>query len=216
MVEQELQQALDTLASGDIWAQIKAVHQLGRSGDARAVTAVLDFLTDRDCYHSEVQRMAAEGFVEGAPGTVELLIERYLAAPSTPAAWACANALGVLGSRQGALRDARIVPVLLEGLAAAASLGSVASLSAVSALRECARAAPVPEAVPWLWRLLEKASEEKEPYDGCLRKAIQLLWIAEGSAILPRLSGLRSTVGEDHPLALEIEWFLEKPGTTAI
>jgi hypothetical protein len=120
--------------------------------------------------------------------------------------------LGEVAYRQGSARDPRIVPALLKALAAYLPFGTRTASTAVAALRECVRAAPLPEAEAAVLEVLSLAEREEDPYSWALENALEVLYASQGKRLLPELKKRLRTLPSDHKLTLTIEDFCEEKG----
>lgn len=212
MDDRERQTLIERMRHPDLGERIEAAWELARSADPAAVAAALEVLERPDSHHPEVVSNVIDGLVVGAPATLTQVLAYLEQTPLSPGGQDCAYALGEVAYRQGGAPDPRIVPALLKALAAALPLGTRAASAAVAALRECARATPLPEAEEAMLAVLASAEQETDPYSWALENALEVLYAGRGESLLPELKTRLQTLPPEHKLALTIEDFLDEKG----
>jgi hypothetical protein len=168
----------------------------------------LEVLESPERYHPEVINQVIDGLVMGAPATLSPVLAHLEQSPSSPGGQTCAYVLGEVAYKQGVDRDPRILPALLQTLSAILSEGTQATSTLVAAVRECARAAAVPEAEAALEAVLKRAEQEEEPYLWTIENALEVLYLITGDGILSRLRVWLQTLPPNHPLTSAIQEFL--------
>jgi len=207
--DEEIQRLIEGLESVEPVGQTRAFYDLAHSGNARAFDFLMGALGEPVRWFGK-EPDVVRGLVDGAPATIALVASHYLASPTGRERTLCEYVLGEIAYRSKAMRDPRIDAALLAGLEQTIDQGTDATSRTVEALRECARAKPVEGAAPLLWRVLERSCAEAHPNPWCLRMALLALQEAEGNALPPRLSQLRSGMAPDHPLGALIEEFFPR------
>jgi hypothetical protein len=203
---------IERMRHSDLGERIEAAWTLARSADPAAVAATLEVLEQPDGSHPEVVSNVIDGLVAGAPATLTQVLAYLEQTPFSPGGKDCAYVLGEGAYRQGSARDPRIVPALLNALALNLPLGTRAASAAVAALRECARATPLPEAKAAMLELLSLAESEGDSYSWALENALEVLYANQGEKLLQQLKTRLQTLPPDHKLAQTIEDFLDQKG----
>jgi hypothetical protein len=143
-----------------------------------------------------VSRGASDGFIDGAPETIPVLIHELKSHSKGAVVRVCAYALGEISYNQGAERDEQIPAALVEALQQLPAPDSKSASPFVAALRECARGKPVPAATPILKKVLDNIAGEKEIYLFCLDNVLETLYLNEGRIFLDELTARLRAVGQ--------------------
>jgi len=212
MDSRERQMQIERMRHSDLGERIEAAWTLAQSADPEAVAATLEALDQPDSYHPEVISNVIDGLIAGAPATLTQVLVHLEQTPLSPGGRDCAYVLGEVAYRQGSARDPRIVPALLKALDAYLPFGTRAASTAVAALRECARSAPLPGAEEAMLAVLSLAEREEDPYSWALENALEALYANRGERLLPELKTRLQTLPPEHKLALAIEDFLHEKG----
>jgi hypothetical protein len=195
----ERQKLIRAITGADVDQRGDAAYGLAASrdrGDVEALLGVLKTSSDR-----HVQQLVIEALVENAPTTLESVLICLTDDPPSQAGQNCAYIVGEIAFRQGAQRDPRIVPALIEAIRAALPAGTWAVSSAVAALRECARTGPIPEANDLLLQVIAAAGHEPEPYVFAVRNSAEILLINNGDTMRHRLRESLEDMSPDNPAA---------------
>jgi hypothetical protein len=203
---------IERMKHAGVWEQIEAAWTLAKSADPEALVATLEVLEQPESYHSEVISNVIDGLITGAPATLTQVLAYLEQTPLSPGGDDCAYVLGEVAYRQGSARDPRIVPALLNALAASLPLGTRAASTVVAALRECARSSPLPDAEEAMLAALSLAEKEEDPYPWTLENALEVLYANHGERLGAKLKTRLQTLPREHKLALTIEDFLDEKG----
>ena len=212
MESRERQMQIERMKHSDLGEQIEAAWTLAQSADPAAVAATLEVLEQADVYHPEVVSNVLDGLVAGAPATLTQVLAYLEQSPLSSGGNDCAYVLGEVAYRQGSARDPRIVPALLKAIAVYLPLGTRAVSTAIAALRECARAAPLPEVEEAALAVLSLAEREEGPYSWAVENALEVLFSNHGKNLFPMLKKRLQTLPPEHMLALTIKDFLNERG----
>lgn len=195
----ERQKLVKAITGADVDQRGDAAYQLAASQDRADVEALLGVLKTSSDRH--IQQVVIEALVENAPSTLESVLTCLTEDPRSQVGQNCAYIVGEIAFRQGAQRDPRIVPTLIEAVRAALPGGTWAVSGAVAALRECARTGPIPEANDVLLEMIAAAGHEPEPYVFAVRNAAEILLINNGDAMRRRLRESLEDMSPDNPAA---------------
>ena len=210
MAAEFVQAHLYRIEHGGAREQIDAASQLARSEYPEAIIAAVNLLDLPERYPRRVIDEIADGLIEGAPATITEVIAKLDNSPLLPSGNVCAYILGEIAYRQGKLRDKRILPALIRAVGATINVGTAEASYSVSAIRECARAGPVPEATPFMEEVLAKASGELDPYLWTIDNSLWVLYINEGEELLHRLPGYTRRLRPRHGLLQAILEFMSE------
>jgi hypothetical protein len=190
---------LARLKTGSSDEREEAAYMIAKSGPAELLQQLWRVLEGDGPQAPSLTRGAADGFIDGMPGTIPVLIEQLAHQRPGLLAQTCAFALGEIAYRQGTARDERIAAALVDALRRLPSPDSRSASPFVAALREYARAGPVPAASAILKAILGHAAGEDNPDLFCLDNVTELLYINEGVLFVDearsRLQALASETG---------------------
>jgi HEAT repeat protein len=198
---------LAQLTTGSPGEREQAAYAIAKSGAPELLQQLWRTLDDEGHEIPSLARGAADGFIDGMPGTISVLIEQLEKPRAGLTAQTCAYALGEIAYRQGAGRDERIATALIEILRRLPPDSRSVS-PFVAALREYARAGPVPAANRILRAILERSAGEEEPDLFCLDNVTELRYINEGSSFVDEARARLQTLKSDTGLAEVLGKFL--------
>jgi hypothetical protein len=139
---------------------------------------------------------AAQGLIDGAPRSIEILVRQLETQQAKVIVQICAYALGEIAYLQEADRDERIPRALIAALQELPAPNSWSAAPFTGALRECARAGPVEAATPPLKSLLDSIAGEEDPFLFSLDNVMETLFINEDGAFLDEIATrLRRSIG---------------------
>jgi hypothetical protein len=190
----------------------EAAYRLAGSGNAVDVAAALALLAAGDTW---VRAGVRDGLAEREPPVLAPVIDLLRRTPLDEPGRDCAHVLGEIAYRQGRRRDPRIVGALLEAAGTALPHGTRTASAALGALRECARAGPLPEAESVARAALQAAAEEPEPYLWTVDNALAILHTGGDRAFRREVEARRRALPPDHPLAEPLEEFLRGTAPSA-
>lgn len=183
----ERQKLVRDLSDSDIDRQSQAANRLGSSADPDDIEAALHALNTTS--NRLLRETLSEALVENAPNSLGFVLKCIADSPQSRAGQNCLQIAGEIAYRQEADRDRRIVPALLDAIRAMLPTGTRVLSPAVAALRECARAGPIPQANDLLLEVVSAAARESDPDLFALQNAAEILMLNDGKAMRDKLEG---------------------------
>jgi hypothetical protein len=161
------QNLLDQLVSSDSSIQQgSAAYDLAKSEDPALVNMLLLHLENLDeGARGNAVEMAVDGLLASNSCNLEPLLSCLQNSPASVAGKNSAYMLGEIAYRQGLKRDPAIVPALLQALSENLDLGIGAIANCIHAVRECARAGPIPEANSLMTSVLVAADRPQPQFN---------------------------------------------------
>jgi hypothetical protein len=209
MSDQQWQDLLPRLGSDDWETAMQAAPEVGRlsaEGDMNALQFALTISAKE--YGSGVANAVTDGIIENAPATIAPLLRVLREDAFRETAGMAAYCLGEIAYRQGKERDPRILPAALDLFRSARETQPDFARAAISMLRQCAFAGPVPEASAAASTFIERERARPEPRWWDVQRAMEILFANRGPAYLDELRTERADLANDHPFAEIIDDYL--------
>jgi hypothetical protein len=152
------------VASSSI-ARTDTIDEISKSKDSDMIMAMLNAFNRLEAGEkSDALVMAATSLFETVETSLDPLLHCLNEQQHTQIASSAAYLLGEIAYKQGANRDRRILPALIQGAEKTLSLGVAAASNYIYSIRECARSGAVPEAESILIAFLVVADQPQPDF----------------------------------------------------
>jgi hypothetical protein len=200
--------------------RVDAIDEMVATREATKIAAALPSINQVEKIDDIVASLA-----DAAPASLDPVMQHLSESPLSLSGKACALALGEVGFNQGPARDQRIVAALNQAVEACLTAaqtdsselinqpdeqrsGMVAASPAIAAILSCASAAPVPEAIPTMIRVLRAAESERDPYLWPVTNALEVIHRTDPDRLKQEWRNIRDRLSAESPVRQRFEWFM--------